>query len=61
MRLIWGAYALRSMRTNSDPAASSHFRILASFSIFRSIEPLHRRALTTSNECDAKITWTFTR
>lgn len=47
MRLIWGAYALRSMRTNSGLVASPYFRMFASFSIFAPLSLSTDRTFTT--------------
>lgn len=47
MRLIWGAYALRSMRTNSGLIANTYFRMFASFSIFAPLSLSTDRILTT--------------
>lgn len=47
MRLIWGAYALRSMRTNSGLVARTHFKMFASLSIFAPLSLSTDRTLTT--------------
>lgn len=47
MRLIWGAYALRSMRTNSGLVAGSYFRMFASFSVFAPLSLSTDRTPTT--------------